>query len=229
MKAALVLRPEPGNTRTAARLRALGVAVTCQPLFAVTAVAWTPPAPDRFDALMLTSANAVRHAGAALASLAGLPVVAVGSATARAATAAGLTVVLTGERDAAALVAAARARGYSRLLHLAGHHRVSIDGVLAITTYRSVALPVPPGATQAWHHHVALLHSARAARRLADLFAREDRARVAVAALSAGVAAAAGDGWAATLVAPAPTDTALVRCAAALIDPPGRPADKGGP
>lgn len=221
-RGALVLRPEPGNAETATRLEAAGIDVLRQPLFAIAPVAWRAPAPAGFDALLLTSANAARHAGAGLRALAGLPVLAVGAATAAAAQAAGLKVDMTGDRDAAALVAAARARGYDGLLHLAGRDRVAVAGVDAITVYRSEALPVAPGAIRCWSGRVALLHSVRAARRFASLADRDILGSIDIAALSPAIARAAGAGWASVAVADRPTDAALV----ALIDPVRRAVDK---
>lgn len=226
MKAALVLRPEPGNAATASRLAAIGVRVRCCPLFAVRPLAWTPPDPTKFDALLLTSANAVRHAGPDLARLAGLPVLAVGPATARGAEAAGLRVAVTGASDAAALLAEARERGWRVPLHLTGAGYDPLPGVTAIPVYASEPLPVPAAEVAAWPGHVALLHSPRAAARFAALVDAASQAGIAIAALSPAVAQAAGPGWTACAIADAPRDEALVDAAAALIDPPGGPADK---
>lgn len=87
----LVVRPEPGSTRTLARLHALGVDAAAFPLFATVPVPWDAPDPAAHDALLITSANAVRHAGPTLAALAHLPVIAVGAQTAEAARGAGLS------------------------------------------------------------------------------------------------------------------------------------------
>ena len=81
----VVLRPEPGNRVTAAAIEGRGLRAIRLPLFAVQPVAWQAPDPAGFDALLLTSANAVRHGGAGLARLLSLPVFAVGEATADAA------------------------------------------------------------------------------------------------------------------------------------------------
>lgn len=213
MRRALVLRPEPGNGRTAARLAAVGVPAERLPLFAIEPRAWTPPDANAFDALLLTSANAVRHAGAGLAALAALPVVAVGEATAAAARGAGLTVATVGTGDA---LAAARAADASRLLHLAGADRVAVPGAVAVTVYASVPVPVAPDMLDQALDAVVLCHSARAAARFAALFAGRPRDRVRIAALSAQVAAAAGEGWARVAIATRPDDPALVACAATL-------------
>ena len=216
MRRLVVVRPEPGNTRTAIAARAQGWTVDPMPLFAVVPVAWQPPAPSDFDVLLLTSANAVRHAGAGLTALRVLPAVAVGEATAAAARAAGLAVALTGDADAVALVGAARARGIGRLLHLAGRDRVDQPGVTAVTIYASEASPPPADAAARLDRGVVLLHSPRAGRAVAALAG--SRADIAIAALSPAVLEAAGPGWRATAVASQPTDAALLAAAATLAD-----------
>lgn len=223
---AVVLRPEPGAAATAARLAAAGVAVRRCPLFATAPVAWTAD-PDGHDALFLTSANAVRLAGPGLSALADLPVLAVGEATAAAARRSGLRVALTGIAGAAELLAAARARGFAKPLHLAGRDRIA-SGLAAVTVYRSDPAPVAADDVRGWVGHVALLHSARAARRFAALVDMHgvDRARVGIAALGQSSADAAGPGWAALAVADRPGDALLVARAAALIDPAAPWSDK---
>lgn len=208
----LVLRPEPGNARTVARLAALGLDTVALPLFEVVPLDWDVPDATAFDALLLTSANAVRHAGAGLRALATLPVAAVGAETARAAQAAGLTVALTGERDVAAAAAQARAAGFARLLHLCGRDRVGSDAV-AIAVYasvpRSAALPPLEGT-------IALLHSRRAAETFASLVPVFDRAGVSLVAISPAALAGAGEGWARASAAEAPTDAAMAALALRL-------------
>jgi uroporphyrinogen-III synthase len=205
-----VLRPEPGNTATAARIEALGLTAIRLPLFETRPLAWTPPDPDRFDALLLTSANAVRHGGEGLTALRHLPVIAVGEATARAARAAGLTVEAVGANDAAEAV---RLSAGKRLLHLAGRDRVDV-GVEAIAVYAADPLAVASIAPLAGS--VALLHSVRAAHRFAELVERDAVTGLRIAALSRAVrdAGPALPG----AFADRPADTALVTLAARLAD-----------
>ena len=229
----VVLRPEPGNTRTATALRALGLEVRQVPLFAVVPVDWTPPDLTTFDGLLLTSANAVRHGGAALDAVKRMPVVAVGAATAEAATKAGFAVAVTGTDDARAAVAAARDRGFARLLHLGGRDRSETgDGVTAITVYASDVAPIDDIA-RSFEDGIVLVHSVRGAQRLAELVdrARARRDRIVIVAISRAVGDAAGLGWAAVSIAAAPTDSAVVELAAAeartrAIDHPSRGGDK---
>jgi len=153
VRPALVLRPQPGNDRTAGRLRDLGLTVRQLPLFTARALDWTVPEPDGFDALMLTSAQAVRLAGPGLRQLANLPVVAVGERTAGAAKRAGLNVSIVGGGDALAAVLAARSAGLTRLLHLAGRERMpALDGVTAVPVYAADEMDVAVGTLSALMH-----------------------------------------------------------------------------
>ncbi|MCW6531229.1 uroporphyrinogen-III synthase [Sphingomonas sp. MMSM20] len=216
-RAAIVLRPEPGNARTIARLAALGVPALALPLFAVEPVAWETHG-GAFDSLLITSANAVRHAGAGLTALGHLPVIAVGEESADAARAGGLTVAVTGTTDGVAALDAARAAGFRAPLHLAGQEHIAFADVVSITVYRSAPLDLAAGALAAARDRVALLHSPRAARRFAELVDRDavPRETIRLAALSEKIAAAAGAGWDAIASTPRPDDALLVALAASL-------------
>ncbi|WEK44407.1 MAG: uroporphyrinogen-III synthase [Candidatus Sphingomonas colombiensis] len=220
-RTAIVLRPAPGDAQTIARLAALDIPARALPLFAVEPVAWSLPEGE-FDALLVTSANAMRHAGDGLAAVRALPVVAVGEGSAAAAREAGLRVALAGTSDGVAVIAAARAAGFARLLHLVGHDRIGLHGVTAVTVYRSRALDPARGALAVARGQVVLLHSPRAARHFAALSDRDGvpRDTIRLAALSEAVANAAGTGWGDIAVAARPDDMLLVTLAAKLaIDP----------
>jgi uroporphyrinogen-III synthase len=212
MRRLIVLRPEPGASRTVARAQALGLNAVAMPLFAIEPVAWDVPDPADFDALLLTSANAVRHGGEGLQRLRSLPAHAVGEATAEAARTAGFSVASTGTSGVDALLADT-ARD-TRLLHLAGEdrHAPSDDrrGITAVTVYRAVPILDRLDIASC----VAAVHSPRAGRRLAELVA--DRSTIAVAAISPAAAGAVGRGWQAVESADAPSDTALLALAARL-------------
>lgn len=215
-----VVRPEPGNTATAQRIAAAGMIAVRLPLFATRPLAWDVPDARDFDALLLTSANAVRLGGEGLRRLASLPLYAVGAATAAAARAAGLAPAHVGDGDGQALVATARASGVRRALSLAGRERtIATGGIVArvIAVYASDPLAIDRAALDELDGAVILLHSARAAARFADLIGSRRR-HVRVAAISPAAAAAAGSGWADCAVAAAPTDAALIRAAATLAD-----------
>jgi len=164
---------------------------------------------------LLTSANAVRCGGRGLEWLRALPVHAVGEATADAARGTGLTVASVGEGGADALLATINPE--ARLLHLCGESRhVPTDARQEITpviVYRSIALDPSPDLAET-RGAVVLIHSPRAGRRLAELV--EDRATIAIAAISPAAADAVESGWEAVHIAHAPTDDALLALAQQL-------------
>lgn len=198
-------------------MRAAGRDAIALPLFAVRSLAWVRPAVGLFDALLVTSANAIRHAGPDLTALRALPVIAVGAASARAARAAGLMVVATGNSDGLAAVSMARQAGFDRLLHLAGRDRIDLPGVTSLPVYASDAISIGPTDTVRFVDRTVLLHSPRAARHVADLVDRDarERRRIALAALSPAVADAAGTGWRRIDVALYPDDDCLIAIATA--------------
>ena len=209
-RALAVLRPEPGNAATAARIEAAGHRVLRLPLIAVQPLAWAEPDLSGVDALLVTSAHAIRHAGPGLGALRHLPVVAVGAATAQVALAAGFDVKAVGDGGVAA---ALRLAAGQRLLHLAGRDRAGETGLPTLVVYGNEALAVDPAPLL---DTVALVHSPRAGARLAQL--ATDRARIAVAAISGAALDAAGGGWRARVAAAIPTDAALIDAARSLAD-----------
>jgi len=213
MRPLLIVRPEPEASATAARAAAMGLEPIVRPLFETRAHAWSPPEPARFDAVMMTSANAARYGGPALADYFHLPLYAVGAATAKAAS--DFPTIITGDGDAAALIARIAADGGRSVLHLAGREHTEIAApfpLQVVTVYASDVLAAPEFPDDA----VVLLHSARAARRFADLVPA--RKGLTIVAISAAVAEAAGDGWAHSTIAPKPVDAAMLELAAGLCD-----------
>lgn len=220
MRRLAVLRPEPGASASAERARAMGLDAFAMPLFKVESVAWRVPEASDFDALLLTSANAVRHGGDGLGRLLGLPVHAVGVATAAAAREAGFEVASIGDGGVERLLESIP-RGL-RLLHLSGEHRVATEAtqmMTAVAVYRSVELP-PPDDLGRIAGQVAAVHSPRAGKRLGELVDEEriDRHTVRVAAISEAAAAAAGEGWDIREAADKPVEAALLALAARLCD-----------
>lgn len=213
----MILRPEPGASATVAGARAMGLDAFAMPLFAVEPVAWDAPDPSEFDALLLTSANALRHGGSGLEQLLGLPVYAVGQATADAARGAGFAIAGTGDAGVEALLSSIP--GNARLLHLCGEHRTATAAAPAVPVYRSLELP-PPEDLRGLEGQVVAVHSPRAGWRLTELVdqAGIDRTSIRVAAISEAAAKAAGDGWAMCNAAETPDDPALLALAARLCD-----------
>lgn len=216
----IVTRPEPGNAATVDRARAAGLDARAMPLFAARSLPWGPPDARDFDALLLTSAQAVRLAGPQITAFAGLPVLAVGGATATAATAAGLTVAVTGDSDAQRFLDGVTPHGFQRILWLCGRDRSVFDAreatIEAVSVYAVDATPPPPGwAELVSAPAVMMAHSVRAAARIGDL-ARAERKHLTLLAISPAVAAAAGDGWADVTVSQRPDDAAMLAEAHAL-------------
>ena len=212
MRQLLLLRPEPGLSASAERARRLGLEPIACPLFQAEALSWQVPDPAAYDALLLTSANAIRHGGSGLDKLRTLPVHAVGNATAEAAREAGFEIASTGDGTVEKLLATLPRE--LRLLHLAGenHRDTARDRMDRCIVYRSAAIQDP--ALPALEGLVVAVHSARAGLRLAELAGSRDR--TAIAAISESAAEASGAGWERIGIAEHPSDSSLLALAAML-------------
>jgi uroporphyrinogen-III synthase len=222
MRRVVVLRPEPGASDTVRKARQRGLDAVPLSLFEVEPVAWDVPDISRFDALLLTSAQAVLHGGAGLDALKSLPVYAVGAATADAARDAGFDIATTGDGGVDELLG--KTRPGVRLLHVCGEHRrapaTPLRAITPITVYRSRERP-SRDLSQA-KGAVVLVHSPRAAALLRNMVAAANlnRASVAIAAISPSAAEAAGSGWKSIDVAERPSDDALLALAERLCNKP---------
>jgi uroporphyrinogen-III synthase len=218
----VVIRPQPGADRTVALACKLGLDAVAMPLFEVSPCVWRAPDPASIDALLIGSANAVRHAGAALDSFKAKPVHAVGEVTAAECRAAGLAVVATGRGGLQGVLD--RVPPPTRLLRLAGEDRVALtppDGVSMTerVVYASRPLSAGPQLVALLRSPcVVALHSAVAARHLAAECDRLGLARspIALATMGPRVSEAAGPDWADLAEAATPDDEALLACAAKL-------------
>jgi uroporphyrinogen-III synthase len=198
------------------------------PLFDIRPLAWDPPPTETVDALLLGSANAVRHAGPALAAFRGKPVYAVGAATAAAAESAGFTIAAAGRGELQALLDTLA--GPLRLLRLTGAEHVPLvppAGVEIVTriAYESVPLPLSQAlAEKLGEGALVLLHSAAAARHFAAECARRGvpRSAISLAALGPRIAGAAGEGWGDVRSASEPSEAALLALAGQMCHEHGR-------
>jgi uroporphyrinogen-III synthase len=188
----LVTRPEPDGERTAQALRVRGHEVVVAALLHIEPIAFEL-ADQSYDAVVLTSANAVRAVvrHPKRARLTALPSLTVGRHTAEAARAAGFRDVASAEGDRNDLAALLRRRfGNSgkALLHLAGEDRagdlaacgVPVDTVVA---YRAVkAKRFPPEIPGALGSLGGVLHfSRRSAETYLSCAAQADVVRAALA------------------------------------------------
>lgn len=226
----IIIRPEPGAQESLLRFHAAGLAARKYSLFSVQPV--DDPALSQgigvkqsaYDALMITSANAVRYAPLTQ-HLRSLPCYAVGKQTAQIARDAGLNVIMTGAGGISSLLAPAVQNGHLKLLRLAGMDNIVIDddllarhnaGDLRIDTrivYQSQALPMPPDFQDILQNPaIILLHSARSAGHFAEQcdVHEIDRSIHRLASFGPLISAAAGFGWAGVFTADAPNDEALL-------------------
>jgi len=219
MRPLLVLRPEPGASATARAAELLGLKPLVIPLFEVRPLGWPSPDPEAFDALLLTSANALRHGGEGIKGLSALPAYCVGEATAAEARKVGLAVAATGAAGVDSLLASIPRR--LRLLHLCGadrrHPAAPNHSITEIPVYESVELS-PTSGFEGLEGSVAALHSPRAAAAFArrTVEAGLDRSTIALAAISAETASAAGEGWQSVTTAAKPSDSAILAIASRL-------------
>jgi uroporphyrinogen-III synthase len=210
----LIVRPAPGNKATAEAVAGIGLEPVVVPLFEVVPVAWAVPDPARFDAVVMTSANAARFGGTELARFTHLPLFAVGETTAEAARRVGFIDVRTGAGDAADL--GPQLSGW--VLHLTGSdHRPIPTGANVTVAPVYDSRPLAPSEPLA--ADIALIHSPRAGTRLAELL--PDRAATKIVAISPAAARACGTGWAAVHIADTPREHAMLACLARLCEAPG--------
>jgi uroporphyrinogen-III synthase len=180
--AILVTRPHPDDEATAAGLRARGFEVLLAPMLRFQPVAFPVDMDARYDAVIVTSANALRGIESHLAGhrLLKLPLFAVGEHTAAAARRVGFSKVISANGDAASLrdcvLASVKAKALTKagtLLYLTGadlardlagelgEHGFS---VVTYTTYRMMpvsSLPPEAGDAFAAHRIDAVLHYSR--------------------------------------------------------------------
>lgn len=221
-----VTRALPGAEDTAARLRAMGLPPLVDPLLAVVPLS---PSIDLegVAALAFTSVNGV-EAFARLCTDRDRPVFAVGDRTARAAREAGFGEVASADGDVealAALIVGSAARIDGAVLHpgaLEPAGDMISPLVAAGLTARRVAVyetverdPDPATLAELGTLAVVLLHSPRAARKLARVLEAHPAPSLRALCLSPSVAGALGtaeqDGRLASVAfAPHPTETALL-------------------
>jgi len=219
MKPLLVLRPQPGADETAQRAAAQGLAPLVVPMFEVRAVPWSMDPTTPYDAVFITSSNALKLIYKSINFLKDLPILCVGEATADAARRAGLSDVTAGTDGAAALADLAAALGYRHLLWLAGepHTPVNHPNLLfdVKIIYETAELAIDTRVQEVTQQPlVALVHSPRAAQRFAGLL--PERGHIDLVAISEKAAIAAGPGWASVHWPNAPSDSAMLEIAAPL-------------
>lgn len=215
-KLVLAIRPEPGLSATLELGRAMGLAMHGFALSRVLPVSWEIPSQTNFDALLIGSANAIRHGGDNLSKLIHLPVHAVGEATAGEAEAAGFRVAVAGSGGLQNVID--QVPTPIHYLRLVGSEYVELsprDGVTfqPIQVYKSEFREFFEEAAQLlFEEPTILLHSAAMTRQFVSECKRlgADRSRITLAAMGPRIAQPAGEGWRAIHVSHTPSDTALL-------------------
>ena len=224
-----ITRARPGADATAGRVRALGHEPFVAPLIDVRRIPWLTPDVSDVAALAFTSANAVR-AFAQGCGRRDLTVYAVGGATALAAHEVGFATVLSADGDVAALARAIVGRHEAAdgpILHPSATEpagdlvgALEAHGLAArrLEVYETVPV-LPDRGEQARIRRMddVLLHSAKAARVLADLLRESPQPKLRALGMSqAALAPLAGLPLSAKLSPQRPSETDLLR----LIDTP---------
>lgn len=212
-----ITRAEPGASRTAARLRDLGLQPVVGPLLEIEPLA--PPLPDldRFAALAFTSPNGVQ-AFCGLTPRRDRHVFAVGDTTAQAARDAGFASVRSAAGDLAALarLLAAEPRHHSLLVPQAETPAGDLATALAaagaqgirvqtLVVYRAKPVAAVPPTT----FEAVLVHSPRAGRRLATV-STAALAHAVIGCISPAAAQPLAALGLSTVVAPHPSEDALI-------------------
>lgn len=232
----LVTRPEPAASDTATALSKLGLHPVIAPLLSPQWLSPTLPIDVTYDAIALTSANAVRglHRIEGASALHGLPAFAVGDHTAEAARTAGFTDIRSADGDFADLVALlSGSLVHGTVLYPRGHH-VSGDlaaaltdsglGVTDIVVYAMDPIAELPVAVQdaltSGEIAGVLLYSRRTAQVFADLASALPASRkqaLAMLCLSAQVAEPLGPaGFTDIHIADAPNQAAILALASSF-------------
>jgi uroporphyrinogen-III synthase len=220
----LILRPEPGASATAARATAAGFEPILLPLFEIQPRRWAMPDAGHYDAILITSSNAIGHAGPELIGLKSLPVHAVGERSTAAARGQGFAIASTGHAGIEAALGTAAQTGHHRLLWLAGEDRREPSNTHGArldirTVYAAESLPRSTDAAKFIDSaDIIALHSARAAMLFGETVdaLSLSRAALVLAAFSPAIAEAAGEGWGRIAISATPEDSALLSAAAEL-------------
>jgi uroporphyrinogen-III synthase len=216
----IVIRPQPGCDATLTAARKMGLEAYGFPLFEIRPLSWQAPDPASFDALLIGSANALRHGGSALTGYRGKPVYAVGKASAVAAHAAGLDVVACGAGGLQSLLGSIRPE-HRRLLRLRGREHIALShpeqvSLAERTVYVSQPQTLPTAIIGMLHQPViVLMHSAEAARHFAVQCDGHGIARdqLHLVTLGSRISQAAGQGWGSVAAASRPDDDTLLALA----------------
>lgn len=144
MKRLILLRPKESAEQSAAIASDKGFDPIIAPATEIRVLPWDAPPAQNFDAIMITSANALRVSAEEIRQYVHLPLFAVGTATAKLAEDMGFTIAAIGKGGAKALWPLISQSGAKRILRLVGRDYVPIENkcITTIMTYEARALPI---------------------------------------------------------------------------------------
>lgn len=207
-------RAEPGASRTAGRLAALGFEAVLAPLLEIRSLPVVAPDLEGISALAFTSVNGVT-AFSTLTPRRSHPVFAVGDATAAAARAEGFDVVRSAAGALGDLADLLRAEASGRVLVPGAQEPAGdLPALLAGSPIEAIPFPVyeavETGAPAPTAFDAVLAHSPRGALALAGHGADAMRGRLVIAISTAAAAPLAGLGFREIRVAAQPTENGMM-------------------
>lgn len=220
----LILRPTDGALQSAAVARELGFDPIIASASKICALDWEAPDPSEFDAIMITSANALRHGGDVIMQYRYLPMFAVGKATAKLATDMGFNIAAIGQGGAKALWPLIVSHGAKNILRLVGRDYVTVNSdlnVRTIMTYEARALPMADDLMALMMDtnapHIFTFHSAKAVQIFDDYIAdlqnygmKFNKSLHYAAALAPTIAQQLSPDWRKIIISPSASDAAMM-------------------
>lgn len=223
----VILRPTDGALQSAAIAHNLGFDPLIASASEICPLDWEAPDPREFDAIMITSANALRG-GDAVLQYRILPMFAVGKATAKLATEMGFTIAAIGQGGAKALWPLIVSHGAKNILRLVGRDYVAVEtdlNVRTIISYEARALPIADNLkalmSDSAAPHIFTFHSAKAVQIFDDYIAEMrmqginfDKSNHYAAALAPTIAqkinSQSTGKWRKTIISPSANDAAMM-------------------
>lgn len=168
----ILLRPTEGAEQSAEIAREKGLDPLLAPATEINALAWDAPPAQGFDAIMITSANALRYGGEAIYQYKHLPLYAVGKATAKLAEEMGFTIAAIGKGGAKALWPLIKQSDAKNIVRLVGRDYVPIYDehiqIRTIMVYEARPVPMNKALKELLNEtpnnspHIIAFHSAKA-------------------------------------------------------------------
>lgn len=223
----ILLRPSQGAQQSAIIARQMGFDPIIAPASQIAPLPWDAPPAQNFDAIMITSANALRMAHLSkpeiIAQYKHLPLFAVGKATAKLAQDMGFTIAAMGQGGAKALWPHIISHGAKNILRLVGRDYVAVDNdvnICTIMVYEARALPINDTLKSlimsATGPHIFAFHSAKAVHIFDTYLAQMqniifDKSAHYAVALAPTIAHEISPDWRDTIISPSASDADMMQ------------------